>query len=371
MKDKVLIVTPFYPPQPAGAAVYFHKLSEYLKEEMEVLILTTRDSSHLEPESGIRVFRTIPNLLASYVPDSSIYRLLRYLILPAATFLSIFFIFLKYRPGIMHVHSSTAITFGASIFSFLFRVPVVIDVRDMFPEKLPLRWVIKIGRSPRYIALGKRVNEMLLSIGISQGRILTQPLARDYSTKKITDMPRHGGSGGEVKILFVGELSKIKGIDILLESFRLASGKSPDLSLKIIGDGPMRGFCEKFIAQNNLNVELLGKLNHESTLKEISASDIFTLASKTEGYPRVILEAFEFERPVIAARVGGIPEMLKDGENGILVNSGDVKGFAEAMTTLGEDASLRKKLGKRGNQSLKDLPDWKEISKEIIEFYRL
>jgi glycosyltransferase involved in cell wall biosynthesis len=126
-----------------------------------------------------------------------------------------------------------------------------------------------------------------------------------------------------------------------------------------------------FIVDNGLNIDLSGRLDHEKTLEEISNSDIIILPSRTESFGRVILEAFEFEKPVIASRVGGIPQILKDGENGILVNSCDPIGLADAMLKLSKDSELRDKLGKSGNKSLDDLPTFEEVADEILQFYGL
>lgn len=338
---------------------------------MDVIVLTTYYSGSTSSEDDVKVFRTIPNFLESYVPNNALYKALRYFFLPAATFLSILFIFLRYRPRLIHAHSSTSITPGACVFSLFFRVPIVIDVQDMFPAEFPLKWVIKIGFAPRYIAIGNEIAKMLLSINIPAQKILTLPLTRLYEGNDTTYNPEKKRDNDKVSILFVGGLTKIKGIDVLLEAFKLASQKSKKLSMKIIGDGPMRGYCEEFIYKNDLNVKLSGILNHKKTLEEIYSADIVILASRTEGYPRVIMEAFEFEKPVIATRVGGIPELLKDGGNGILVDPCDPAGLAEGILMLGNDKELREKLGKRGKQSLKNSPSFEEVSRKILEFYGL
>ena len=322
------------------------------------------------PEDNVTIFRTIPNLLESYVPNYAIFKALRYIFLPAATFFIMIFIFLRYRPKIIHVHSSTAITAGACFFSQVFRIPIVIDVQDLFPERYPLKWVIKTGCSPRYIALGKKVEEMLVSIKIPQKNILTLPLARLPVKRKIMEKSKRKANDKDLTFLFIGELTEIKGIDILLEAFKIASYRSTNLFLKVIGDGPMRAYCEKFIADNDLNIKLSGRLGHEKTLEEISLSDVIILPSRTESFGRVILEAFEFEKPVIASRVGGIPQLIKDRENGILVKPCDPKELADAMLILSKDSILREKLGKNGNKSLEDMPSFEEVSRKILEFYR-
>ncbi len=334
-------------------------------------MLTTHHGGPVEAEYNVKIFRTIPNLLESYVPNNAAYKALRYLILPAMTFISIFFIHLRYRPKLIHVHSSTSITSGACLFSLLFRIPVFVDVQDLFPGEFPLNSIIKTGYIPRYIALGKKVEEMLVSINIPNKKILTLPIARLPIERKIMETSKRKMNDTEVNILFIGELTKIKGIDILLESFKIASNQSINLFLKIIGEGPMHAYCKEFIYNNNLNIKLLGRLNHDKTMEEISFSDIIVLPSRTESFGRVILEAFEFEKPVIATDVGGIPELLKNGENGVLVNPCDPAGLADAMLKLSKDNILRDKMGKNGKQSLKGMLSFKEITKEIIEFYGL
>jgi glycosyltransferase involved in cell wall biosynthesis len=370
MKKKVLIVTPLYPPYTGGAAIYFYRLAQNLKDKLNVIVLTTRHSKAVA-SNDIKLFRTIPNFLETYVPDNIVYKMLRYLFLPAATFLSSFIIYLRHRPKLIHVHSSTSITLGACLFSLLFRIPIVIDAQDLFPRNFPLKWVIKIGHTPRYIALGKKVEEMLLSINIPKKKILTLQPAHPSFEKKITEKPKKGRDKKKVIILFIGGLTRIKGVDVLLESFKIASRHSDNLLLKIVGDGPMRSYCERVIDKYNLNVELLGTLPYESTLKEIYSCDFLVLASRTEGYPRVILEAFEFKKPVIATNVGGVSELVRHNENGILVDPDNSEALAEAMLKLGKDRALRDIMGENGKNSLKNLPTWAALSEKISLFYGL
>ncbi len=235
-----------------------------------------------------------------------------------------------------------------------------------------MKQVIRTGCSPRYIALGKKVEEMLVSINIPRKNILTLPLARLPIERNIPEISkRKKGADKNVIFLFAGELTEIKGIDILLEAFKLASDRSTNLFLKIVGDGPMRVCCEKFIVKNKLNIKLSGRLDHDETLREISLSDILILPSRTESFGRVIVEAFEFEKAVIASRVGGVPQLIKDGENGILVKPCDPKGLAGAMLRLSKDNVLRERLGRNGKKSLEDLPSFDEVSGKILEFYGL
>ncbi len=152
-----------------------------------------------------------------------------------------------------------------------------------------------------------------------------------------------------VKIGCVGRLSKEKRHDILLEALsQIQTSRRPGLVL--VGDGPTRQSLENQIQDSDLakDVRLLGTChNVPSILKDF---DIFVLASDTEGLPVALLEAMATGLPVIATRVGGVPELVEDGVNGFLVPPGDPGELASAIEKLVCDAELRQRMGAAGRQ---------------------
>ncbi len=128
-----------------------------------------------------------------------------------------------------------------------------------------------------------------------------------------------------------------KGIDILLTALSQAVKAEPQLRLVIMGDGPLEADLRQMTKTLGLDdhVRFLGYLDNARSL--FPAFDAFVLPSRTEGWPLSIMEAMAAGLPVVATRVGGIPELVQDGKNGILVEPGEVDRLHEALVTLVRD----------------------------------
>lgn len=138
----------------------------------------------------------------------------------------------------------------------------------------------------------------------------------------------------------IAELHPNKGLDILIKAFKDASEQYMDTALVIIGEGQERENLEILISNLNLQkkVHLLGHIDNASQF--LKAFDVFILCSYKEGLPYSVLEAGLAGLPVVASAVGGIPEIITDGKNGLLVKAGDIDAFSRAIQTmLGEHAS--------------------------------
>jgi glycosyltransferase involved in cell wall biosynthesis len=168
-------------------------------------------------------------------------------------------------------------------------------------------------------------------------------------------------------ILYVGRLSKEKGIFTLLKAV-----KGIDVRLKIVGDGPIRKDCEEFVSENSIkNVEFLGyKTGNE--LKEIIRNSNFLIIPSEwyENAPMTIIEAFAYGKPIIGANIGGIPEMIIAGETGLLFQAGDYNELREKIIYLLNNPSLITKMGKMAREKAES-----EYSEEIhyqrlIEVYK-
>jgi glycosyltransferase involved in cell wall biosynthesis len=123
-------------------------------------------------------------------------------------------------------------------------------------------------------------------------------------------------------ILFVGRLSKEKGIDILIEA-----SKKLNLKLKIAGSGPLLNYFK-----NDRNIEFLGYKNKEDIIDLIIHSKFLVIPSICyENNPMTVIEAFSLGKPVIGSRIGGIPELINDGENGFLFEAGNVEDLQNVI----------------------------------------
>jgi len=168
-------------------------------------------------------------------------------------------------------------------------------------------------------------------------------------------------------VLFFGRFYEHKGIKNILE----VAGKLSEVKFKIVGDGKYGKFLKKFIKKNKLkNVELKKYLVGGELRKVISDSAFVVVPSLWyENFPYSILESFAAGKSVVASRIGGIPEIVKDGKNGLLFKPSDVKDFSEKIERLWEDPLLVNKLGETAAKDVKKKYNPEDHYKKILEVY--
>jgi len=177
-------------------------------------------------------------------------------------------------------------------------------------------------------------------------------------------------------ILFVGALSRwhrYKGLDILIKAFASASRLRKDVALMIVGDGNMRQTYEKLASDLNLTdrVFFVGDVPDEVLPSYYAASDLLILPSKdrSEGFGLTILEANACGRPAIGSEVGGIPDVIKHGFNGLLVPPSNPEELCRAMLTLVENDSMREAMGRNG-RTFAEEHDWSRVAEATEKVYR-
>jgi len=195
-----------------------------------------------------------------------------------------------------------------------------------------------LAQADAVTVVSEAMRETLVSAGVPPERIHTIyngvdreiffPGSREEARSKL-DLEKEGG---EKTILFVGSLLAVKGVQYLLEAAALLAGRRRDFRLLLVGDGDERPRYEEFCGQLGLTeqVRFAGTRPHGEIADWMRASDLFCLPSIREGLPNVILEAQACGRPVVASRVGGIPEVV-DESNGILFPPQDAAALADAL----------------------------------------
>jgi len=143
-------------------------------------------------------------------------------------------------------------------------------------------------------------------------------------------------------LAFAGRLTAQKSLDVLLR----AVASCEEVQLVIAGTGEELPLVEQLVAQLGLEprVSLLGALPRARVLDLFAAADAAVLSSSWENFPHSVVEALAVGTPVIATAAGGVPEVVRDGENGLLVPVGDVAAFAAAIHRFAADPALRERL---------------------------
>ena len=180
---------------------------------------------------------------------------------------------------------------------------------------------------------------------------------RVYNGIDLERFPVPGSVNNQVpRIVSVGRLVPFKGFDDLIAACGELAHRRIDFVCDIIGDGPLRGTLQAKIEQldPSSRVNLLGSLSQDAVLEKLQGADIFALASTidaqgaTDVFPTVILEAMASARPVVSTRLAGIPELVVDGQTGMLAAPGDSTALAHALEQLLRDQKLRLRFGDAG-----------------------
>lgn len=185
------------------------------------------------------------------------------------------------------------------------------------------------------------------------------------------------------RILFVGRFDRLKGGDLIVEAFARVVRARPESRLTFVGPGKTLTddsgrlwLADDFIRDRLPDpalrscVERLGRRSHEQILPLRQRSMVTVVCSRYENFPNVVLEAMACGCPVVAPRVGGVPEIIQHGRNGLLFTPGDPADLAEKILTLLSGPALAKRLGRQALLDCRQRYDPDMIARKTIRFYR-
>jgi glycosyltransferase involved in cell wall biosynthesis len=157
-----------------------------------------------------------------------------------------------------------------------------------------------------------------------------------------------------LKVAFIGVLERQKGVDVLLEAWKNVIQNIPEAHLVMAGSGSLLSDVRREVARASLSahVTVEGQLPHSDVKALIDASSVVVLPSRSEGLGLVIIEAFLRARPVVGTAVGGIPELISDRRNGLLVPPEDPKRLAAALKELLLSPALGLAMGQEGRRDI-------------------
>lgn len=188
--------------------------------------------------------------------------------------------------------------------------------------------------------------------------------------------PRRITGGDAFELLFVGRLVERKGVHYLLEALARLRDRI-GMRLRIVGDGPMRPALESKAAALGIaeRVSFEGLLSDEMLAQRFTACDAFVLPAvvdakgDVEGLGVVLIEALSYGRPVIASAAGGIVDIVRDGDTGLLVPPGDAAALARAILRYVEDPQLAAELAARGRTHVEHEFSWPVITERLMALY--
>jgi len=234
--------------------------------------------------------------------------------------------------------------FSSTLASKILGVPSVVQVigSDVLIgargiKKRLVGWTV--SKASGVMCVSRNLEEVVQEMGAKKTVVLPSPL-------DISDLPKDiDARRVDKRLITIATLTRIKGIETLLKALQDIT----DAELVVVGDGPERENLEKLASDLKLEnrVRFVGQVPHDQIWKHLFSSSIFVLPSLSEGLPRALLEAMACGLFVIASKVGGIPEVIKDGWNGILVSPHDPKALKDAIVRSLGDRKLVETTGER------------------------
>jgi glycosyltransferase involved in cell wall biosynthesis len=174
------------------------------------------------------------------------------------------------------------------------------------------------------------------------------------------------------EILFVGRLAPVKGPHILIAALDRLVRQGRSVRLRFAGDGPERPGLERNVAERGLAQHVIfeGWQNADRVRALYQQADIFALPSFAEGIPVVLMEAMAMEIPCVSTRITGIPELIRDQVDGLLVTPSSDEELAAAIARLLDDSELRRRLGESARQRILENYDLRHNTAQLGSIFR-
>jgi glycogen synthase len=373
----ILMFSHLYYPYIGGVEIAVENLSkQFINNGHKVEIVTSRFPRNIpksEFVSGIKVTR-----LPFRLPSSNVFSILKFFIRVFECTFFLLCLVKKSRFDIINLHYVGENALYALIISYLKRIPLITNIHGSDIEYFALKGKLHklivqatLNRSLKIIsnsnALLKVTSKMfgdniyLKSVVIGNGVNLSN-----------ADQPVNNFLNVAPYLLGIGRLEHFKGFDILIKSFGIVNQKHPDMKLILVGDGSERGKLTTISQQLGLEDSVLfyGRMDQKDVLKILSGCKFTVQPSRREGFGMVLIEAMALGKAVIATNVGGIPELVQHGKNGLLVNSQDPDDLARAIIGLLNSPELALKLGAKGKEMVESNYTWEIISNRFLGVFQ-
>jgi glycosyltransferase involved in cell wall biosynthesis len=325
-------------------------------------------------DTGFRVV-VIPSLIRDIHPFFDIHALSK-----------LYFLILRGRYDIVHCHTSKG-GFIGRLAARLANVKCIIysphgDIFEGYFGKIKTRFFIWLERfsarfTDKIITLTKSGIEPYLRAGIGQKSqfdyIYNGIDVKNLRKRKVGRIQKRQEIGIEddcFLIVTAGRLVPVKGYTYLITAIAQVITEIPNIRLVFLGDGELRGELSGQVKTLGLGKHVLFLGMRNDVPETISCSDLFVLPSINEGFGVVLLEAMAMKCPIVATNVGGVPEVVLDGETGILVPPGDPAQLSEGIIRLARDHALAARMAEHGYRRLMACFDIRETVAKTEHLYK-
>jgi len=279
------------------------------------------------------------------------------------------------RCRLAHFHDAHSLAVGSAA-AALAKVPIrIISRRVDFPIRSNALSRKKYTRDiDRIIAISDGVRRVLVEGGIDRRLITVVPSGIDFTPYEEAAESDYlhrelGFTQDDFLVGIVAHLADHKGHTYLIRATRLLKEQAPRIKVVIVGDGPLRLDLDRQVRQDGVSDMVFFLGFREDVPRLLGSLDLFVLSSKLEGMGTSIMDAMASRLPVVATRVGGIPEVVEDGRTGLLVPPQDPESLADAILRLYRDRKLAARLGGKGYDVVHEKFSAQSMAGRIIREY--
>ncbi|MDO8676900.1 MAG: glycosyltransferase family 4 protein [Candidatus Azambacteria bacterium] len=278
---------------------------------------------------------------------------------------------------IVHLHGDFVEAYFGGKLSKKLNIPAILTIHAGLNKKyLKPKNAKYFSNISKIICVSEEIAGDLKSIGIPENKLAVISSGIYLSEFKKADSNKIADLRSKYSkpiIVSIGVLRPAKGFKYLVDAFKKIKEKFNNATLIIIGDGPDRMELKKQ-AQGIGGINFLGRQDNDRVIEYLKAADVFVLASifmegDREGTSNSIMEAMAAGLPIVATKVGGNPYLIREGENGLLVEEKNSEALTETMIKLIRDESLRQKMSDKNLEDIKE-KDWPLIAKQITDLYK-
>jgi sugar transferase (PEP-CTERM/EpsH1 system associated) len=275
--------------------------------------------------------------------------------------------FRREEPEVVHTHDQRAL-FYAGPAAWLAGVPRIVHTRhgrDIHATARQTRMIRQLAKLvDRFVCVSDEVAALSREQGIGGERL--------HTILNGIDLGRFGTRGPDPAgpVVTVARLSSEKDVANLVRASAIAALRVPELRVEVAGGGPCRAELERLAAELGVadRIAFLGEVGDVPAV--LARARMLVLPSRSEGIPLTVLEAMACGLPVLATRVGGLPEVVEDGTTGLLVPPADPAALAEAMAALWDDPDRRDRMGRAGRRRAADRFDVRRMVAQYESLYR-